>query len=119
MPPIIAALIRSTLCLHQSLLLIHISRMLTPLRRLVLAALLLLIALLFRLVHGLRVVLGGRVDRDELERLGLGGVDELVLGAGGDDDDVGLLDVLERRLSVTCAVSSTEVYAVPAPCPPR
>lgn len=95
MPPIIPATIGSSTCLHLPQLLIPLLTPRSPLRRLILPRLLLLVAFLFRLMHGLGIVLGGRVYRHELQRLRGGRVDELVLGPRGDDDDVGGLDCLE------------------------
>jgi hypothetical protein len=94
MPPIIPISIRPSTLLHIPLLLIKLLTLLTPLRRLILARLFLLVAFLLHLVESLWVVFRGTVNCDKLERLGLGGVDELVLSPGWDYDNVGGFDVL-------------------------
>lgn len=94
MPPIIPIPIRPSTRLNLPQLLIPLLTPLRPLGRLILPVLLLLIAFLLRLMHGLGIVLGGRVHRHEFQGLRGGRVDELVLGACGDDDDVGCFDCL-------------------------
>lgn len=94
MSSIIAILIGSATFLDKTMLLVVILALLTPLRRLILATLLFLVALFLRLVDSSAVMLRWAIDRYKLQRLGLGCVDELVLGAGWNDDDVGGFDIL-------------------------
>lgn len=94
MPAIVAILIRSTALLNHTLLLILGLAQLTPLGRLVLAVLLLLVTLFLRLVHSPAVVLRRAVNSDQLQRLRLGRVDELVLSTSRHNHDVRGLDVL-------------------------
>lgn len=101
MPPIIATLVWSTLLFNQPLLLIDILPLLTPLRSFILPAFLFLVSFLFRLVHSLGIVLSGRVDGHDFEGFAGGGIDELVFGPCGDDDDVGFLDVLSSRFLIS------------------
>ena len=88
MSSIITAFIGASTLLHQSLLLVRGLGLLTPLRCLILSVVLLFIALLLCLMHGLWVVLGWGIDCHQFQRLGLAGVDELVLGAGWNNDHV-------------------------------
>lgn len=94
MSSIVAILIRTSLLLSKALLLIGILALLTPLWSFIFAGILLFIALFLCLVHCSGVVLGRTVDGDQLQRLVLGGVVELVLGACWDDYDVAGFDVL-------------------------
>lgn len=96
MSTIIAISIWATRFLYQLIGFVVVFALIAPVWCLVLAALLLLIPLVLGLVHGLGIVLGGAVDGHELQRLGFGGVDELVLGACGYHDDICGFDVLLR-----------------------
>ena len=77
--PTIIIFVRATFLLRQTILGVCVLGLLTPFWSLILAALFLLITFIPSLVHCLRIVLSGRVYRDELERLCLRCVEELVL----------------------------------------
>jgi hypothetical protein len=94
MSSIIAVLIGAATFLDQTLLLIVLLTLLTPLRRLIFSILFFLVTLFLSFVNSSTVMLRWAVDRHKLQRLSLRCVDELVLSAGWDDDDVGSLDVL-------------------------
>lgn len=98
MSSIVTVLIRASALLDQTLALVVLLALLAPLRRLVLAVIFFLVAFLLRLVYCLAIVLGWAVHGDQLQRLRLGRVDELVLGSCWHDDDVGGFDVLKNRL---------------------
>jgi len=94
MSSIVTILVRSAAFLDKTLLHIVLFALLTPLRRLILATLFLFIALFLRLVNSSTVMLCWAVHSDELQRLGFGCVDELVLSAGWDHNNVGGFDIL-------------------------
>jgi hypothetical protein len=94
MSSIVTILIRPATFLDQTMLFVVFFALLTPLWSLILATLFLFIALFLRLVNSSTVMLCWAVHSDELQRLGLGCVDELVLSAGRDNDDVGSFDIL-------------------------
>lgn len=96
MPPIIPTLIRPTTLLHQSLLQVALLTLLTPLRRLIFPTFFLLIALLLSLMNSPTIMLRGTVNSHKLQRLRFGGVDELVLGTGWHDYDVGSFNGLVK-----------------------
>lgn len=94
MPSIITIFIGTATFLDKTLLLIVILALLTPLRRLIFAILLFLITLFLGLVDSSAIMLRRAVNSDELQRLGLRCVDELMLSAGWYHDDIGSFDVL-------------------------
>lgn len=94
MAAVIAILVWATALLDKTILLILALALLAPRGRFVPSSILFLVALFFGLVNRLRIVLGGAVYRHKLERLGLGGVDELVLRASRNNDDIRSLDIL-------------------------
>jgi hypothetical protein len=98
MPSIITILIGSATLLDQTMLLVVLLALLTPLWRLILAVFLFFVTLFFRLVNSPAIMLRWAVNSHELQRLGLGSVDELVLSSGWDDDDVGSFDVLQQAI---------------------
>jgi hypothetical protein len=78
------------------MLLVVLLALLTPLWRLILAVFLFFVTLFLRLMNSPAIMLRRAVNSHELQRLCLRRVDELVLSAGWDDDDVGSFDVLQQ-----------------------
>lgn len=93
--------------LYQPQLLILSLAPLTPFRRNINTLILLPITLRLILVHAGRLVLGGRVNSIQNQRC-RPRVDELVLRAGGDDDEITGLDFLVLAVDRGLAMSRRE-----------
>lgn len=96
MSAIITTFIRSSTLLHETLAFIMVLALLAPFGSFVLATLLLLVAFLLRLMLSLRIMLRRTINRNQLQRIRLGRVDELMLRPSGNDDDVRGGDVLQQ-----------------------
>lgn len=90
---IVSCLIILATLLDETFVLVVLLALLAPLRCLINSIILFLVTLLFGLVNRSRQVLGRRVDSNQFERLVTLG-HELMLSAGGDNDDVSSTDRL-------------------------
>lgn len=95
-PSVISICIRSAAGLDELVLLIVGLALLAPFWGLIFATLFLFITLFLGLVYRATVVLRRAVYSHQLEWLGLRCIDELVLGTGRYDNDIGCFDVLRE-----------------------